>query len=197
MVFFYFSQFKPEFYKNALTIRATISSRFYFYLLCRASSSFAAKNISNLIWYWSSGDVHVWNCLLCCLERVFAMTIMIFWQSYVSLCSASFCTPRSKLPVFLGISWFLLLYPIPYDEKDSFFWSFSSNVTGLHKTSQLQPLWHQRLEHRLGLLWCWMFCLGKKQIILSFLRLHPSSIFWTLLLTVRATSFILRNFCSY
>ena len=127
--FSYFSQFKPEFYNNAFMIRAIISSRFCFHLLCRASSFFVAKNVSSLIWYWSSSDVHVWNFLLCCLERVFAMTSMISWQSCVSFCSASLCNPRSKLPVFLGISWFLLLYPIPYHEKDSFFfffWSFSS-----------------------------------------------------------------------
>ena len=34
-----------------------------------------------------------------------------------------------------------------------------------------------------------MVCLGNKQIILSFLRLHPSTAFWTLLLTTRTTSF--------
>ena len=35
-------------------------------------------------------------------------------------------------------------------------------VVGLHRTSQLQLLWDQWLGHRLGLLWCWMVCLGNK-----------------------------------
>ena len=33
----------------------------------------------------------------------------------------------------------------------------------------------------------------RTKIILSFLRLHPSSAFWTLLLTMRATPFLLRD----
>ena len=40
-----------------------------------------------------------------------------------------------------------------------------------------------------------MVCLGNEQIILSFLRLHPSSAFWTLLLTMMATPFLLRDSC--
>ena len=35
----------------------------------------------------------------------------------------------------------------------------------------------------------------RKEIILLFLRLHPSTAFWTLLLTVSATPFILRDSC--
>ena len=51
--------------------------------------------------------------LLCCWKRVFAMTSAFSWQNSVSLCPASFCTPRPKcllLPVFLD---FLLLYSSP------------------------------------------------------------------------------------
>ena len=33
------------------------------------------------------------------------------------------------------------------------------------------------------------------EIILSFLRLHPSTAFWTLLLTMMATPFLLRDSC--
>ena len=45
---------------------------------------------------------------------------------------------------------------------------------GLHRTIRLQHLQHERLEHRLGLLWCWT------EITLSFLRLHLSTAFRTL-----------------
>ena len=42
--------------------------------------------------------------LLCCWKRVFAMTSAFSWQNSVSLCPASFCTPRPNLPVTPGIS---------------------------------------------------------------------------------------------
>ena len=51
---------------------------------------------SFLLWFW---------------KRVFAMTRTFSWQNSVSLCPASFCTPRPNLPVAPGISFdFLLLH---------------------------------------------------------------------------------------
>ena len=38
-------------------------------------------------------------------------------------------------------------------------------------------------------------CLGNEEIILLFLRLYPSTAFQTLLLTMRATPFLLRDSC--
>ena len=43
--------------------------------------------------------------LLCFWKRVFAMTSVFSWQNSVSLCPASFCTPRLNLSVTPGISW--------------------------------------------------------------------------------------------
>ena len=43
--------------------------------------------------------------LLCCWKRVFAMTSAFSWQNSISLCPASFCTPRPNFPVTPGISW--------------------------------------------------------------------------------------------
>ena len=40
----------------------------------------------------------------CCWKRVFAMTSEFSWQNSVSLCLASFFTPRPNLPVTPGIS---------------------------------------------------------------------------------------------
>ena len=83
----------------------------------------------------------------------------------------------------------------------SFFFSFFflmlvlEGLVGLHRTGQLQLLRHQCLRHRLRLLWCLMVCLGNKQVILSFLRLHPRTAFWTLLLTIRSSPFLLRDSC--
>ena len=68
-------------------------------------------------------------------------------------------------------------------------------LVNFHRTIQLQLLQHYWLGPILGLLWYWTSCLGNKQRSLSFLRLHPSTAFWTLLLTMRATSFFLRDSC--
>ena len=40
--------------------------------------------------------------LLCRWKKLFAMTSAFSWQNSVSLCPASFCTPRPNLPVTLG-----------------------------------------------------------------------------------------------
>ena len=42
--------------------------------------------------------------VLCCWKRVFAMTSAFSWQNSISLCPASFCTPRPNLPVTPSIS---------------------------------------------------------------------------------------------
>ena len=63
-------------------------------------------------------------------------------------------------------------------------------LIGLHRTVQLQLLQHYwviGLDYR-GIEW---FVL-ETEIILPFLRLHPSTACWTLLLTMMATPFFLR-----
>ena len=58
-------------------------------------------------------------------------------------------------------------------------------LVGLHRTIQLQLLQHYSIVNDLS----WK----RTEIILSFLRLHPSTAFWTLLLTMVATPFLLRD----
>ena len=52
--------------------------------------------------------------------------------------------------------------PIPYDEKDIFFFLVLvlKGLVGLHRTCQLELLWRWWLGRRLGLLW--MVCLGNE-----------------------------------
>ena len=67
-------------------------------------------------------------------------------------------------------------------------------LVGLHRTVQLQLL--QRYWLGIGLDYHdieW-FAL-ETEIILSFLRLHPSTAFQTLFLTIMATPFLLRDSC--
>ena len=86
-------------------IWATVSSWSCFCWLYRASPSLAAKNIISLI-----SILTIWLCLCVqsslvlmeegiCYDRVFS------WQNSISLCSASFCTPRPNLPITSGVSW--------------------------------------------------------------------------------------------
>ena len=53
------------------------------------------------------------------------------------------------------------------------------DLVGLHRTVQLQLLQHYWSGRRLGLMCIEWFALETK-IILLFLRLHPSTEFWTL-----------------
>ena len=180
-----------------------VSSRSCFCWLYRASPSLAAKNIINLALVWT-----IWWCT--CVQsslgllktRVFpcgfhTVTSIFCWWNSVSLCSASFCTPRPNLPVTPGISYlptFAFLSPIM--ERISFWVLVLESLVCLHRTIQLQLLQHYWSGHRLGLPWYWMILPWKRtEIILSFLRLHPSTAFQTLLLTMTATPFLLRDSC--
>ena len=68
-------------------------------------------------------------------------------------------------------------------------------LVGLHTTVQLQLLQHYWSGHRRitvildGLPW------KRTEIILSCLRLHPSTAFWTLVLALMAAPFLLRDSC--
>ena len=63
---------------------------------------------------------------------------MFSWQSSVSLCPVSFCTPRSNLPVTPGSYLLPTLHSVHCDKKDLF---MVLVLEVLHKTSQSQLLW--------------------------------------------------------
>ena len=116
------------------------------------------------IWFWCqpSSDVHMYSLLLCCWKRGFAMTSASSWQNSVSLCPASFCTPRPNLHVTPGVSWRSAFAFQPPVMKRTLFWVLVlEGLIGLRRTVQL--LQHYWSGHRFGLLWYWMVCLGNKQ----------------------------------
>ena len=93
------------------------------------------------------------------------------------------------------LSWvsleFLLLY------SDSLWWKkhlflvlVLESAVGLHRTGQVQHFWQQCLGHRLGLLWCWMFCPGNEPRSFCFwhytqtLHFGPFCWLWMLLLFI-------------
>ena len=58
----------------------------------------------------------------------------------------------------------LLLHSSPLWWKGHLFWVLVlEGLVGLHRIIQLQLLQHYWLGHRLGLLWCWMACLGNEK----------------------------------
>ena len=85
---------------------------------------------------------------LCCWKKVFAMTSAFSWQNSVSLCPASFRTPRPNLPVTPGISWLpTFAFQSPIMKRTSFGGVSSKSLVGLHRTVQLLQLYW--LRHRL------------------------------------------------
>jgi len=69
------------------------------------------------------------------------------------------------------------------------------DLVGLHRTVQVQLLQHSGQ----GIVCITVILYGLPwkgtEIILLFLRLHPSISFWTLLLTMMATPLLLKDYC--
>ena len=144
---------------------ATVSSWSCFCWLCKASLSLAAKNIINLILVLT-----IWCCPclesslvlleegVCCDQCVLLAKLLAFalhhsvLQGQMSL----------LLQVFLD---FLLLHSSPLYWQGHLFWVLVlEGLVGLHRTVQLQLLQCYWLEHRLGLPWYWMVCLGNEHL---------------------------------
>ena len=145
---------------------ARVSSWSCFCWLYRASPSLAAKNIISLILVLT-----IWWCPCVESSRVVGRGCFSWqnssafsWQNSISLCPASFCTPRPNLPVTPGVSWLpTFAFQSPIMKRNLFWVLVLKGFLGLHRTIQLQLLQHYWLGHRLGLLWYWMVCLGNVQ----------------------------------
>ena len=142
-------------------IWATVSSWSCFCWLYGASPSLAARNVINLtsvlaVWWFPCVESS-----LLFLEEVFAMISAFSWQDSVSLCPGSFCTPRLNLPVTPGVFWLTTFaFQSPIMKKTSFLGVSSKRSCRSSKNHSASAYW---LEHRLGLPWYWMVCLGNEQ----------------------------------
>ena len=140
-------------------IWATVSSQSCFCWLYRASSSLTAKNIINLI-----SVLAIWWCLhvefsLVLLEDdVCAMTSAFSWQNSISLCPASFCTPRPNLPMTSDISWLPpFVFQFPMRKRTSYFGVScrrSCRWSQNHSTSALSITGWIRFSSDQGKSWC-------------------------------------------
>ena len=110
------------------------------------------------------------------------MTSEFSWQNSVSLCSASFCTPRPNLPVTPSISWLTTLaFQSPVMKRASLCVSSrrSCRSSYNHSTSASSALvfgaWTWITVILNSLPWKWT-----EILLLLFLRFYPSTAFWTL-----------------
>ena len=93
---------------------------------------------------------------------------------------------------------FLICITIIYDEKDNFLVLVLEALVSLHRTVQLQLLWHQCLGHRLGLLWYLMVCIGKKNVSKNVIfEISPKYYILDSFVDLRATWFLLRDSCPW
>ena len=144
-------------------IWATVSSQSYFCWLCRVSPSLAAKNIINLIYVLT-----IWWCPCVESSLVLLLESVCYDQCILLAKLLAFALLHFVLQgqtcLLLQVSLdFLLLYSNPLWWKGHLFLVLVlEGLIGLHRTGQLKLLQHQWLGHRLGLLWCWVVCLGNK-----------------------------------
>lgn len=134
-------------------IWATVTSSSCFCWEYNRASSFGFKE-HNLI-YWPSGDVRV-QLSPGLLESVFALTqhVLLLTKLLALLCFILY-SKNQNLPVILGIPWLPdFAFQSTKMKRDTPL-VFILDVVGLHRTNQLQILWHQGLGHILGLLWYW------------------------------------------
>ena len=149
-----------EFCNKELMISVTLSSRSCFHWLYRASPSLAAKNI---IWFQYlplATSVELPPALLekgVCYDHCVPLTKLLAFAVLHLVLKGRTCLLLWVSPDFL------LLRSSPLWWKGCLYFGVSSwRPVGLHRAIQLHLLWHQWSGHRLGLLWCWVVCLGNK-----------------------------------
>ena len=145
-------------------IWATVSPWSCFCWVYRASPSFAAKNIINLI-----SVLTIWWCPcvesslvlleggVCCDQCILLAKLLLAFALLHFVLQGQTC-----LLLQLSLD-FLLLHSSPLWWKGHLFGMLVlEGLVGLYRTIQLQLLQHYWLGRRLGLLWYWMVCLGNR-----------------------------------
>ena len=127
------------------------------------------------------------------------MTSAFSWQNSVSLCPASFCTPRPNLAVTAGVSQlptFTFQYPM-MNITFFFFWCLVfRSLLGLHRT-QINVSFFSTNSRGIDFNYSnveWLALETDRDHSFIF-WMHPSTDFWTPSLIMRATPFLLWDFC--
>ena len=130
-------------------------------------------------------------------KRVFLMTSAFSWQNSVSFCPASlFFSPVPSLPVTSCISWFLLLHSSSLWWKwHLFFGVVLEDLVDHHRPFNFS--FFGISGWGIDLVYCDIECfaleMNKGHSV--FLKLYPITAFQTLLLTMRATQFLVGDAC--
>ena len=177
-------------------IWAIVTSQSCFCWLYRAFPSLAAKNIISLIlkltiWWcpWLESFLVLLEEGVCYDQRILLAKLLAFALLHFVL--------KGQICLLLQVSLdFLVLHSSPLWWKEYLFWMLV--LEGLLVFIELFNFSFFSITGRgIDLNYCdveW-FTWKQTEIILSFLKLHPSTAFWALLLTMRATPFLLRNSC--
>ena len=122
------------------------------------------------------------------------MTSAFSWQNSISLCTASFHIPRPNLPVTPGVSRLPTFAFLSTIMKKTPVLCVSARRS-CRSSQNYSPVSSVLVVGAQTWITVILNVLPWKrtEIILSFLRLHPSTAFWTLLLTMMATPFLLRD----
>ena len=110
------------------------------------------------------------------------MTSAFSWQNSISLCPASFCIPRPNLPVTPVVSWLpTFAFQSPIMKRTSFLAVSSKRSC---RSSQNHSISASSVLLVGAQIWITVILNGlpwkQTEMILLFLRLHPSTAFWTL-----------------
>ena len=178
-------------------IWATVSFRYCFCWLYRASPPLAAKSKINLIsvliiWWFPYVEsslvlleehVYMTVCSLGKTLLAFALFHFVFQGQTCLLLQVclNFLLLHSR---FLWWKWNIFFFLFGFSSKRSC-WS-SKGCSTLASSAY----W---LGHRLGLLWCWMACLGNEQRSFCHFWDCNQVLHFRLLLTIRAIPFLLRD----
>ena len=173
-------------------IWATVSSWSCFCWLYSASPSSAANNIINLILILTIWVMSMCRIVFCVVGReCFPWLVRFLGKTLLASALLRFVL-QGQICLLLQLSLdFLLFHSSPLWWKGHLFLVLVLEcLVGLHRTIQLQLL-----RHRLKLLWYWMVCLGNEQRSFCCFWDCTYLLHFGLLLTMRATPFLLRDSC--
>ena len=120
---------------------------------------------------------------------------MALFHFFLWLSNIPFRIPRPNLPVTPGVSWLsTFAFQSPMMKRTSFL-GVSSKTSCRVFIEPFNFSFFSVTGWGIDLDYCDIEWFARTEIILSFLRLHPSTAFQTLLLTMMATPFLLRDSC--
>ena len=140
----------------------TVNSRSCFCCLYRGSPSLATKNIINLI---SVSTLSWYPCVefsLGLLEKGVSHDQCVLFTKLLAFALLLFVLQGQTGLLFQVSLDFLLLHSNPQWTIRHLFCVLVLEVFRSSQNHQLQLLWHHWSGHRLGLLWCWIVCLGNE-----------------------------------